>query len=186
MTYNANYAYPNQGGPGMPGIPGMPVGATSPDDLRLPLYGATFGQAVKRFFKNYVNFNGRASRSEYWFAYLFVALLSIVPAILYSIGLGLTLGSSVAAIASDPYSSSAAVAAPSMAGLALTSIGGIILGIISLGIILPQLAITWRRLHDANFAGPFFFLSLIPGVGSIILLVLTIMGPKPEGQRFDR
>ncbi|MEO0027462.1 MAG: hypothetical protein RLZZ258_537 [Actinomycetota bacterium] len=37
----------------------------------------SFGDAIKSFFKNYANFNGRARRSEYWFATLFVVLVSI-------------------------------------------------------------------------------------------------------------
>ncbi|MGO6743539.1 DUF805 domain-containing protein [Rhizobium leguminosarum] len=36
-----------------------------------------FGQAIGSFFKNYVNFSGRASRSEFWFSTLFVVLVSI-------------------------------------------------------------------------------------------------------------
>ena len=33
--------------------------------LSQPLYGATMGQAINRFWKKYVVFSGRASRSEY-------------------------------------------------------------------------------------------------------------------------
>ena len=170
-------------GYGGQGFGGAPRGAASPDDLSLPLYGASFGQAVKRFFKNYVNFKGRASRSEYWFAYLFVGLLMIVPAVLYSIGLGM-MGASASMAAADPYGMSAG-AGPSGGSIALTAIGGILMGIIGLAILLPQLAISWRRLHDGNFPGPMWFLGLIPGVGGIIVLVLMIMPSKPEGQRFD-
>ena len=194
MSYDANAAYnsgaPGQGAPGAAGqgyggqgFGGAPRGAVSPDDLSLPLYGASFGQAVKRFFKNYVNFKGRASRSEYWFAYLFVGLLMIVPVILYSIGLGM-MGASASMAAADPYGMSAA-AGPSGGSIALTAIGGILMGIIGLAVLLPQLAISWRRLHDGNFPGPMWFLGLIPGVGGIIVLVLYIMPSKPEGQRFD-
>jgi uncharacterized membrane protein YhaH (DUF805 family) len=35
-----------------------------------PLRGATFGQAVQRFFQRYAQFRGRASRSEFWWWYL--------------------------------------------------------------------------------------------------------------------
>ena len=41
----------------------------------------TFGQAVSSGFKNYANFNGRASRSGYWYWYLFNFLVVIIPAI---------------------------------------------------------------------------------------------------------
>ncbi|SKV78147.1 Predicted membrane protein [Mycobacteroides abscessus subsp. massiliense] len=47
-----------------------PLGATDPRDLTLPLYGATFGQAITRFFRSYARFSGRASRSEYWWVML--------------------------------------------------------------------------------------------------------------------
>lgn len=37
-----------------------------------------FGQAIGSYFKNYVNFRGRASRSEFWYSTLFVFLIGIV------------------------------------------------------------------------------------------------------------
>ncbi|MGO7579958.1 DUF805 domain-containing protein [Rhizobium ruizarguesonis] len=40
--------------------------------------GMGFGQAISSYFKKYVDFSGRASRSEFWFSALFVALVSIV------------------------------------------------------------------------------------------------------------
>ncbi len=57
--------------------------------------------------------------------------------------------------------------------------------IVMLALIVPTLAISWRRLHDANLAGPFWFLSFIPGVGGLIVLALMLMPSKPEGRRFD-
>ena len=42
----------------------------------------SFGDAIKSGFNNYVNFNGRASRSEYNYWVLFVILLSIFSLIL--------------------------------------------------------------------------------------------------------
>lgn len=43
-----------------------------------PLYGAPFGAAVRRFWRGYVVFSGRASRSEFWWAFLFVSIIGIV------------------------------------------------------------------------------------------------------------
>ncbi len=45
----------------------------------------TFTQAITSGFKNYVNFSGRACRSEFWFWQLFIVLASIVAVILDSI-----------------------------------------------------------------------------------------------------
>ena len=36
-----------------------------------------FGEAVKLFFTNYVNFGGRSTRSEYWWVFLFNILVSL-------------------------------------------------------------------------------------------------------------
>src|ERR1700742_1038593 len=41
-----------------------------------------FGQAVSTGFSKYVNFSDRASRSEYWYWTLFVALVSVVTTII--------------------------------------------------------------------------------------------------------
>lgn len=49
-----------------------------------PHIGVSFGEAIKLFFKNYVNFTGRSSRSEYWFAFLFNVLISIPETIISS------------------------------------------------------------------------------------------------------
>lgn len=47
--------------------------------LTEPFRGATFGEAVGRYWRNYANFQGRASLSEYWWAYLFHIILIWVP-----------------------------------------------------------------------------------------------------------
>lgn len=52
-----------------------------PAEKESPCY-AGFGEAIKLYFKNYVNFKGRSTRSEYWFSYLFVFLISIACNIL--------------------------------------------------------------------------------------------------------
>ena len=40
--------------------------------------------------------------------------------------------------------------------------------IVTLALVVPFLALIWRRLHDTDRSGGFFFLSLIPVVGPII------------------
>lgn len=179
-------AYASPAGPYPPAGPGEPFnGASDPEDLTRPLYGATFSQAVKRFFKSYARFTGRASRSEYWWVALFSFLVMLLPLILYIAGaivMGVTSSPSSYDYATDSYSYSSG---PSPAGIALLLIGAGLLLLITLGILVPSIAITWRRLHDANFAGPFYFLSLIPYVGGLILIVFTVMSSNPAGRRFD-
>jgi uncharacterized membrane protein YhaH (DUF805 family) len=47
-----------------------------------------FGQAITAGFQNYVNFSGRAIRSEFWYWFLFVVLVviasSVIDAVLFS------------------------------------------------------------------------------------------------------
>ncbi|WP_295121724.1 DUF805 domain-containing protein [uncultured Leifsonia sp.] len=134
--------------------------------LDQPLYGASFGEAIRRFFKKYADFTGRASRSEFWWWYLFAIIIGAVYGILLS-SLG-TLGNG---------------------GSGLGAFGWVLVVLYSLwglAILVPSLALIWRRLHDANLAGPFFFLGFIPLVGWIILLVFYLLPSKPEGARFDR
>ena len=44
----------------------------------------------------------------------------------------------------------------------------------------------WRRLHDGNRSGLFFFLGFIPSLGGILLLGMMAERSKPAGARFDR
>ncbi|WP_394160829.1 DUF805 domain-containing protein [Galactobacter valiniphilus] len=176
--YAVNYAIPT-------GLQGGLDGATNPEDLTRPLYGATFGQAIKRFFKNYVNFNGRASRSEFWWVVLGIALLQLIPGILYTIGAAQVAASAISSIDADGNLDAQALAASAGGVSALMVIGGALLGLIGLAVILPLLGLTWRRLHDANFTGLLTLLHLVPGIGSIVVLVLCALESKPEGRRFD-
>ena len=43
----------------------------------LPRVG--FGKAINRGFSNYINFNGRSTRAEYWWWALFVVLVELIP-----------------------------------------------------------------------------------------------------------
>jgi Predicted membrane protein len=48
--------------------------------------------------------------------------------------------------------------------------------------LVPHLALVWRRLHDANLAGPWYFLSFVP-FGWVVQLVLTALPSNPVGAR---
>ena len=181
MAYQYPYQQPYQQLPYPPVDPAaLYDGARHPDDLARPLYGATFMDAIRRFFRMYATFTGRASRSEYWWMQLALGLFNLIPLVVVMIGWATMLGG--IATTSSYGSSSGAAALPGfgvmMVGLALT-------GVISLGLIVPTLALSWRRLHDANYAGPMYFLSFIPYVGSLIVLIFMVLGSKPEGRRFD-
>ncbi|MCW2288815.1 uncharacterized membrane protein YhaH (DUF805 family) [Leucobacter luti] len=197
------YAAPQYAAPAQPPVyagttelipgPGEPFdGAADPADSERPLYGASFGQAISRFFRGYARFSGRASRSEYWFSMLFLALIRL--ALLVVMGIGAIIGESwekqqgyTSFTGSDgtEFSSSHPSGIVEYAPAAILFFAAVILFVLtSLAFLIPSLAIAWRRLHDGNFAGPLWFLSLIP-YGGIAVFVLTLLRSKPAGRRFD-
>ncbi len=56
--------------------------------------------------------------------------------------------------------------------------------VVAFGLILPGLAVMVRRLHDTSRSGWWVFISFIPLVGSIILLVFLASDTKPESNQW--
>ncbi|WP_329255411.1 DUF805 domain-containing protein [Streptomyces sp. NBC_01478] len=59
-----------------------------------------------------------------------------------------------------------------------------LLGIFYVGILLPSLAVTVRRLHDTGRSGGWFFISFVPLVGAIILLVFVCTDSAPGANQY--
>ncbi|MDR6892065.1 DUF805 domain-containing protein [Falsarthrobacter nasiphocae] len=154
-------------------------GVKNPADLDRPLYGASFGEAVARYFKRYARFHGRSSRSEYWWVALFSFLVAALLGTIFA-----TAGMEVQE-AQTYTTSTGAGANAEMVPNALGSILMIVAFIFWLATLIPNIALTVRRFHDGGFSGWLFLLGLIPGVGGIILLVFMLLPSNPEGRRFD-
>lgn len=115
----------------------------------------TFGEAVnKALARNYCNFNGRASRSEYWWYVLFTAILGMA--------IGFILGIFGAG----------------------TSVVSAIQGVVSLALLLPGLGLSVRRLHDISKSGWWIFIALIPLAGAILLLVWFCKPSDPGSNEY--
>lgn len=99
----------------------------------------TFADSVKSGLKNYSNFRGTASRTEFWYFYLFTVLLNMVTS---------TFDSFIAP--------SAAVGSSMMAG------AGPLYMITNIALILPNLTLAVRRFHDAGFSGKWLGLWALP------------------------
>lgn len=145
-----------------------------------PLYGATMTQAIRRFFTKYADFTGRASRSEYWWVYLAITIVSTVVALIMVIVVGIAAASAGLAGMEDPES----VGFVGTGALGVAAVFYVLFGLGGLAILIPAIAVTARRLHDAGFSGWWILLHLAPG-GSIAVLVFTILPSVPEGARFD-
>lgn len=143
--------------------------------LGVPLYGATFPQAVSRFFRKYATFSGRASRSEYWWWVLANALVALAFNLVGS--LVDTRWESRPIDVLSPFAS-AGLFSPA------SPIGAVFL-LYATATVIPALALTWRRLHDSDRSGAWFFIFLVPLVGAIVLLVFTVLRERPSGARFD-
>jgi uncharacterized membrane protein YhaH (DUF805 family) len=152
-----------------PTVESQPAKAAAP--LSQPLYGATIVEAVTRFFKKYADFSGRASRSEFWWFYL--AYVVVAGAIVIPLNAaGIT---SVTVTADNQL-----VYGPGYWIVWTISM------IVTLALLVPFLAISWRRLHDTNRSGGYYFVGFIPFVGPIILIALLALPSNPAGSRFDR
>ena len=113
-------------------------------------------EAVKSVFSKYATFQGRASRSENWFFYLFNILLEIGLLIV-----GLILG----AIVGDGTGA--------LAGMGIAYVLLCIYGLIAL---IPSISVFVRRMHDIGRSGWWYWLALVPLVGVIVLLVFLLTG----------
>ena len=121
----------------------------------------TFIEAIKSYFKNYATFKGRARRSEFWFAALFTALA----------------GTAVSIIAPGHQG---------MMGDWDTDQPSTLSNLWSLATFLPSLAITWRRLHDVNKSGAWFFFLFLPIVGWILLLIQLVKDGDAEENQYGK
>lgn len=121
--------------------------------------------AYKNFFKNYAEFTGRSTRSDYWWVWLGNFILSIPFWIIYFYTVFLS-------IVMDSIDDSVSESTFMVLGLVV-----IIYAIFYLAILVPTLALSVRRLRDAGFHWAFIFLRFAP-MGGIALLILHAMPTK--------
>ncbi len=106
--------------------------------------------------KQYVDFGGRARRSEYWMFFLFYIIFAIVAVVLDNV-----------------------------LGIASPLIGyGPIYGLFVLAMLLPALGVTARRLHDIGKSGWMILIGIIPIIGAIWLLILTVKDGTPGENQY--
>ena len=114
-----------------------------------------FGDAIAEAFRNMFNYQGRASRSAYWWFALFQVLAWVGVLILAFIF--------------------AAVHVPAVS--ILLYVAAVI------GSILVSLSLTVRRLHDSDKSGFWYLIAFVP-FGGIVLLVFTLLEGTPGQNRF--
>ncbi len=107
-----------------------------------------FSDSIRTVFNKYAAFNGRASRSEYWY---FVLFYYIVMFILF---------------------------VPMMAPHCDSTIKGlffVLFALFVLGTLVPSLAVSVRRLHDVDKSGWWSLLSLFWPIGTIVVFIFSLL-----------
>jgi uncharacterized membrane protein YhaH (DUF805 family) len=112
-------------------------------------------EAAPLFFKNYANFEGRSSRGAYWW-WLLIALLAYAG--LWSID-------------------------ATLLGAQRTGIY-VMAALFAVATLLPQVAISVRRLHDIDLSAWWLLFVLVPVGGALLLLVLFALPGKRVENRF--
>jgi uncharacterized membrane protein YhaH (DUF805 family) len=118
-----------------------------------------FPDAVRTCFTKYVDFNGRARRSEYWWWVLFTVIIGVVAGIIDAI-LGTDNGTG----------------------------SGLVGGAANLALLLPSLAVGARRLHDTGRSAWWLLLWIAIIIGWIVLIIFFVQdsegdnryGPSPK------
>lgn len=105
--------------------------------------------------KKYAVFRGRSRRKEYWYFVLFVVIISVVLSLI-----DVAIGTSTAGG------------------------GGLLSTLFSLAILIPSIAALVRRLHDTDRSGWWFFLSFVPIIGAIVLIVFAAQDSSAGTNRF--
>ena len=60
--------------------------------------------------------------------------------------------------------------------------GGIVYALVAIGLLLPSVAVTVRRFHDAGHSGWWLLLLIVPLIGVIVALIFTLQGSKPPNK----
>lgn len=106
--------------------------------------------------RNYAVFEGRARRKEFWlYELIYIIFFSALALIDRFIG---------------SYDVEGQI--------------GLLSGLLALGLLLPTIGVTIRRLHDTDRAGWWLLLVFLPIIGGIWLLVLMVLGGSAGENRF--
>ena len=130
------------------------------------------------FFQNYLNFEGRSRRSEYWYMIIFINVLLIfsIPFIYYYEWDE----SEYESYTDEGYRYVYYKDERTSTFYFLI----VLFSLVFILIIIPELSATVRRLHDIGKSGNYIFLLLIPLSGHISLLVLLCTDSEAKANKY--
>lgn len=103
---------------------------------------------------HYVDFKGRATRKQFWMFFLFNFIVTFVLAALGEMD--------------------------NTVGLLFT----ILYALYGLAVLLPNLGLSVRRLHDVNRSGWWLLIYLVPFVGWLVLFIFFVLPSNNTNNRF--
>ncbi|MDO9337482.1 MAG: DUF805 domain-containing protein [Caulobacteraceae bacterium] len=109
--------------------------------------------------RKYADFHGRATRTEFWMFFLFRVLLVVAFVVPFVIIVGI----------SDRDSNGGPIGILASLWLGLACL-------VYLALIIPELAVTVRRLHDQDLSGWFVLLGLVPMGGFVVFIFMLLKG----------
>ncbi|SFZ98592.1 Integral membrane protein [hydrothermal vent metagenome] len=111
---------------------------------------------------SYAKFDGRASRSQFWYFALFYFIANLILALVDTFLINPMLG-----------------ATPDQVGQ-----GGFLQIIFALALLVPSIAIAIRRLHDIGKSGWWYLIAFIPVIGILVLLYFFVQDSQPEANQY--
>lgn len=121
----------------------------------------TFTGAISACFSKFADFSGRATLAEYWWFALFNLLIYVSAFfLLYLSGAGNASGGGA-------------------------SEGAVVLFYIPvLVLLIPNLSVTIRRLHDAGHPGTYFLFNFIPFIGPFIVFIFALQPSEESDNKY--
>ena len=119
----------------------------------------TLSDSIKVCLDKYATMRGRAPRSEYWWFVFFNWLVFIVVAVIFG-----------------------------LIGLAINGYEGAIITIgvgyplVCPAMLIPNICVIVRRLHDTGHSGFWYFITLVPLIGGVWFLYLMIKDSDDENE----
>lgn len=118
-------------------------------------------------FMRYFDFAGRSRRKEYWMFFLLnLIIITVMTTVLFGLGFSM-----------DPYAASS--------GGPVTWLIFAVMGLYSLIVLIPSIAVQVRRFHDQDKSGWFVLINFVPYIGGLIVLVFMLLegtrGPNKYG-----
>jgi len=110
----------------------------------------------------YAKFDGRATRSEFWYFALFSFIGSFIFGLIDALIVNPMLG-----------------ATPGQMGQ-----GGFLQFIFALALMVPSIALAVRRLHDIGKSGWWYLIAFIPIVGVLVLLYFFVLDSQPGSNQY--